>query len=291
MSVKNIGVIGAGMMGSEIALVFAMAGKNVVIMEPEQVRLDKGMAGIRKILESGVARKFWAEEDMATALSNIFSATDVSGFGDRDLVIEAVFEDEEVKAAVYKDLDAVCKDGAIIASNTSSISITVLASYLSEKRQSRFLGLHFFSPVSRMKLVEVIRGMDTDDDVISACRDVCIEAGKTPIDVKDVTGFAVNRILFAMWNEVLRLAEEGACTPEDIDIGCKLGLGHPVGPFELMDNISNTLTLQVAEILHGAYGERFNPRPILRQVVKAGRGGRRAGRGWYRYDEKGKRVA
>ena len=139
MSVKNIGVIGAGMMGSEIALVFAMAGKNVVIMEPEQARLDKGMASIRKILESGVARKFWAEEDMATALSNIFSATDVSGFGDRDLVIEAVFEDEEVKAAVYRELDAVCKDGAIIASNTSSISITVLASYLSEKRQSRFL--------------------------------------------------------------------------------------------------------------------------------------------------------
>ena len=291
MSLKNIGVIGAGMMGSEIALVFAMAGKNVIIMEPEQARLDKGMAAIRKILGSGVARKFWAEEDMAMALSNIFTATDVSGFGDRDLVIEAVFEDEEVKAAVYKELDAVCKEDAIIASNTSSISITVLASYLSEKRQSRFLGLHFFSPVSRMKLVEVIRGMDTDDDVISAARDVCIAAGKTPIDVKDVTGFAVNRILFAMWNEVLRLAEEGACTPEDIDIGCKLGLGHPVGPFELMDNISNTLALQVAEILHGAYGERFNPRPILRQVVKAGRSGRRAGRGWYRYDEKGKRVA
>lgn len=291
MSLKNIGVIGAGMMGSEIALVFAMAGKNVIIMEPEQARLDKGMAAIRKILESGIARKFWAEEDMAMALSNIFTATDVSGFGDRDLVIEAVFEDEEVKAAVYKELDAVCKEDAIIASNTSSISITVLASYLSEKRQSRFLGLHFFSPVSRMKLVEVIRGMDTDDDVISAARDVCIAAGKTPIDVKDVTGFAVNRILFAMWNEVLRLAEEGACTPEDIDIGCKLGLGHPVGPFELMDNISNTLALQVAEILHGAYGERFNPRPILRQVVKAGRSGRRAGRGWYRYDEKGKRVA
>lgn len=291
MSVKNVGVIGAGMMGSEIALVFAMAGKSVVIMEPEQARLDKAMAGLRKTLESGVARKFWAEEDMASALSNISMATDVSGFGDRDLVIEAVFEDEKVKAAVYKELDAVCKDDAIIASNTSSISITVLSSYFSEKRQSRFLGLHFFSPVSRMKLVEVIRGMDTDDDVIATARDVCIEAGKTPINVKDVVGFAVNRILFAMWDEVLRLAEEGACTPEDIDIGCKLGLGHPVGPFELMDNISNTLNLQVAEILHEAYGERFNPRPILRQMVKAGRAGRRVGRGWYRYDEKGKRVA
>ena len=291
MSVNKIGVIGAGMMGSEIALVFAMAGKSVVMMEPEQARLDKAMASLQKTLESGVARKFWAEEDMATALSNISAATDVSGFGDRDLVIEAVFEDEKVKADVYKQLDAVCKDDAIIASNTSSISITVLASYFSEKRQSRFLGLHFFSPVSRMKLVEVIRGMDTDDDVIAAAREVCIAAGKTPIDVKDVVGFAVNRILFAMWDEVLRLAEQGACTPEDIDIGCKLGLGHPVGPFELMDNISNTLNLQVAEILHEAYGERFNPRPILRQMVKAGRAGRRAGRGWYRYDEKGKRVA
>ncbi|UUX52002.1 3-hydroxyacyl-CoA dehydrogenase family protein [Nisaea acidiphila] len=291
MSVNKIGVIGAGMMGSEIALVFAMAGKDVMIMEPEQARLDKAEAGIRKTLEGGVARKFWAEEDMATALGNITMVTDLSAYGDRDLVIEAVFEDEKVKAEVYKTLDEVCKDDAIIASNTSSISISVLASYFSEKRQSRFLGLHFFSPVSRMKLVEVIRGMDTDDAVIDAARNACVEAGKTPIDVKDVVGFAVNRILFAMWDEVLRLVEEGACTPEDIDTGCKLGLGHPVGPFELMDNISNTLNLQVAEILHEAYGERFHPRPILRQVVAAGRAGRRAGRGWYRYDEKGKRIA
>lgn len=290
MSVSKVGVVGAGMMGSEIALVFAMAGKNVLIMEPEKARLDKAMAGIERTLDSGIGRKFWAEEDKLKTLANITPVTDLSGYGDRDLVIEAVFEDADVKAAVYKTLDEVCKPDAIIASNTSSISISVLASNLSEARQSRFLGLHFFSPVSRMKLVEVIRGMDTAEDVIRIAREACVEAGKTPIDVKDVVGFAVNRILFAMWDEALRLVEEGACTPEDIDTGCRLGLGHPVGPFELMDNISNTLNLQVAEILNEAYGERFHPRPILRQMVAAGRLGRRSGRGWYRYDEKGKRV-
>jgi 3-hydroxybutyryl-CoA dehydrogenase len=139
-----------------------------------------------------------------------------------------------------------------------------------------------------MKLVEVISAMDTSQRALAVATEACIDAGKVPIQVKDVVGFAVNRMLFALWNEALRLVEEGACTPEDIDVGCKLGLGHPVGPFELMDLTSNTLNLQVGEILQEAYGERFLPRPILKQIVAAGRAGRKTGRGWYRYDEKGR---
>ena len=290
MAVGTIGVCGAGMMGSEIALVFALAGHKVHLMDMDQAFVDKAMAKLEKTLDSGIGRGFYAEEDKPQALSNITTATDVSGFGDCDLVIEAITEDEALKGTLYKQLDAVLKDDAIIASNTSSISISVLASYFSEKRQDRFLGLHFFSPVSRMKLVEVIRGFDVSDEVVEVATEAVKAVGKVPITVKDVVGFAVNRVLFAMWNEAIRLVEEGACTPEDVDTGCKLGLGHPVGPFELMDNISIDLTLKVSDILQDAYGDRFHTRPTVKQLMAAGRVGRRGGRGWYRYDEKGKKV-
>jgi len=289
MTMGTIGVCGAGMMGSEIALVFALAGHKVRMMDMDQAFVDKAMGKLEKTLDSGIGRGFFAEEDKPRALSNITTATNVDDYGDCDLVIEAITEDESLKGELYKKLDAVLKDDAIIASNTSSISISVLSSYFSEKRQSRFLGLHFFSPVSRMKLVEVIRGFDVADDVVEAATEAVKAIGKTPITVKDVVGFAVNRVLFAMWNEAIRLVEEGACTPEDVDIGCKLGLGHPVGPFELMDNISIDLTLKVSDILQDAYGERFHTRPTVKQLMAAGRVGRRGGRGWYRY-EGGKKV-
>ena len=195
---------------------------------------------------------------------------------------------QNTKSDVFLKLDKILPNDCIVASNTSSISITVLSASLSDHRQANFLGLHFFSPVHRMKLVEVISAMDTSQRATELATEACIEAGKVPIQVKDVVGFAVNRMLFALWNEALRLVEEGACTPEDIDTGCKLGLGHPVGPFELMDLTSNTLNLQVGEILKDAYRDRFLPRPILKQIVAAGRAGRKTGRGWYRYDEKGR---
>ena len=289
MSVQKIGVVGAGMMGSEISLVFALAGKNVMMNDTEQANLDRAMAALERTLDAGIGRGFFAEEDKSRVLANIHLATDLGEFGDRELIIEAVFEDEQVKAEVLGRLDAVCSEDAIIASNTSSISMTALGAHLPEARRENFVGLHFFSPVSRMKLVEVIRALESGDRAIDVATKACEEAGKVPIQVKDVVGFAVNRMLFALWNEAMRLVEEGACTPEDVDIGCKLGLGHPVGPFELMDNTTNKLNMQVSEILHKEYGERFLPRPILRQKAAAGHFGRKAGRGWYRY-EGGKKL-
>ena len=288
MSIEKLGVVGAGMMGSEIALVFAMAGKSVLLADTSEEGLRAAIKKLSEVLDSGIARGFWAEEDKPLALSKITTTTKLEDFQDREMVIEAVFEDAGTKSEVFLKLDKILPDDCIVASNTSSISITVLSASLSDHRQANFLGLHFFSPVHRMKLVEVISAMDTSQRATELATEACIEAGKVPIQVKDVVGFAVNRMLFALWNEALRLVEEGACTPEDIDTGCKLGLGHPVGPFELMDLTSNTLNLQVGEILEDAYGERFLPRPILKQIVAAGRVGRKTGRGWYRYDEKGR---
>ena len=237
------------------------------------------------MLDKGIQRHFYTDEQKTAALRRLTVTTDLSRYADRDMVIEAVFEDEKVKAETFRKLDGVCRADCIIASNTSSISISGLASNVGVARRANFLGTHFFSPVSRMKLVEVIPGLDTADDVVDDTMAACREAGKTPIRVKDVVGFAVNRVLHAFVVEACRLVEEGVATPADIDLACKLGLGHPIGPFELMDATQNSLSLQVQNILREAYGERFHPRPLLKQMVQAGYNGKRAGRGWYRYDK------
>jgi 3-hydroxybutyryl-CoA dehydrogenase len=164
--------------------------------------------------------------------------------------------------------------------------VTAIATAVVEDRRGRFLGTHFFSPVSLMKLVEVVPGLETKEDAVNTTMDICRLIGKTPIRVKDVAGFAVNRLLHAMWIEAERCVEEGVATPEDIDIACRLGLGHPVGPFQLMDLVTNELTLNIQEILHESYGPRFMPRPVLRQKVDAGHSGRKTGKGWYDYKEK-----
>ena len=200
-----------------------------------------------------------------------------------------VFEDEALKRELFGKLDAILPAQAGLASNTSSISITTLSAAVAEPRRARFIGTHFFSPVSRMKLVEVIPAADTDPAFVDAVMKTMVAIGKTPVHVKDVVGFAVNRLLHALVLESIRLVEEGVCSPADIDVACKLGLGHPIGPFELMDNTQNSLSLSVHEILYQAYGERFLPRPLLRQMVAAGYNGRKAGRGWHRYDDSGKK--
>ena len=285
-AIEKVGVVGAGLMGSEIALVFALAGKDVLLNDLSEESLERAVANLGRVLDKGVQRGFYAAEQKAAALSRIRTTTDLARYADRELVIEAVFEDEKVKAETFRRLDLILDGDCIIASNTSTISITVLSSYVKAAHRSRFVGTHFFSPVSRMQLVEVIPGIDTSQETLQAATQACREAGKTPIQVKDVVGFAVNRMLHAFFIEAVRLVEEGVATPEELDLACKLGLGHPVGPFELMDATQNSLSLQVQGILREAYGERFQPRPLLKQMVQAGYNGKRAGRGWYRYDGK-----
>jgi 3-hydroxybutyryl-CoA dehydrogenase len=289
MAFSKIGVVGAGMMGSEIALVFALGGHDTLLSDRDKAYAEAALARLRGVLEKGVPRGFWSEQQAAEALSRLKVADSLADYADRDLVIEAVFEDEAIKGEIFKQLAEIVRDDCVLASNTSSISISVLGSYLPEARRPRFLGTHFFSPVSRMKLVEVIPGLDTDAVVVQSVSEALTAVGKTPVTVKDVVGFAVNRLLHIFFIEAVRLVEEGVATPEDIDTACKLGLGHPVGPFELMDGVTNSLSLDVQEILHEAYGDRFLPRPLFKQLVKAGYNGRKAGRGWYRYDASGKR--
>jgi 3-hydroxybutyryl-CoA dehydrogenase len=287
---KTIGVVGAGMMGAEIALVFALAGHATIISDENRKVSEAALQRLRGVLERGIGRGFWTKDAAESALANLRVVDGLDDYRDRDLTIEAVFESEPVKREVFARLDKIVGADAGIASNTSSIPITSLAAALSEQRRRHFLGTHFFSPVSRMQLVEVIPGLDTDPVYADAVSETLRGIGKTPIRVKDVAGFAINRLLHALVLESIRLVEEGVCTPADIDLGCKLGLGHPIGPFELLDNTTNTLSRDVHEVLYQAYGERFLPRPLLRQMVAAGYDGRKAGRGWYRYGKDGKRL-
>ena len=281
--IDKVGVIGAGLMGAEIALVCALAGKDVLLADTSQDNLSRALANLGRVLDKGLQRGFYQPAQKDEALARIRTTTDLAGFADRQLVVEAVFEDEQVKAGIFRILDKVCLPDAIIVSNTSTISITILSSYVGPERRPYFGGTHYFSPVSRMKLVEVIPAIDTAEDTVNALMQFSREIGKTPIRVKDVVGFAVNRVLHVFLIEAMRLVEEGVCTAEEVDVACRLGLGHPIGPFELLDAVTNGLSLQAQEILHDAYGERFRPRPVLKQMVKAGYNGKKAGRGWYRY--------
>jgi 3-hydroxybutyryl-CoA dehydrogenase len=287
---EKIGVVGAGMMGSEIALMFALAGHPTKLSDQDREMADRAIDRVHNLAERGVGRGFWNAEAAESAQRNLRAANGLDDHGDRDLMIEAVFESVELKRDVFQRLDALIAPTAGLASNTSSISISSLSGALREERRGRFLGTHFFSPVSRMRLVEVIPSMDTDPVFIDQISETLTAIGKTPIRVKDVVGFAVNRLLHALVIESIRLVEEGVCTPADIDAACKLGLGHPIGPFELLDNTANSLSQSVHEILYQAYGERFLPRPLLRQMVEAGYNGRKSGRGWYRYGKDGKRI-
>ena len=285
MASETIGVVGAGMMGSEIALVFALAGHPVLISDRNRADVEKAVTKLEAVLDKGIKRGFYTDDQKAAALANLNIVDGLDAYADCGLIIEAIFEDETAKGEIFERLDAVTAPGCILASNTSSISITVLSSYVSPERRKRFLGTHFFSPVSRMKLVEVIPGIDTDPEVADGVAARLEAIGKAPIRVKDVVGFAVNRLIHIFWIEAVRLVEEGVVSPADLDTGCKLGLGHPVGPFELMDAVTNNLTLDVQAILHEAYGDRFRPRPLLKQMVKAGYNGRRYDRGWYHYND------
>ena len=280
---NKVGVIGAGMMGAEIALCFAMSGYEVTMKDEPFALAQKGKDRLRGLLDKAIQKEKFEAEEKDPTLSRITPTDQYGALRDMDLVVEAVFEDLEIKKEVFAQLDSVCKPDCVFATNTSSISITLLATSVKSERIGQFLGSHFFSPASVMKLVEVIPGLETEDGTVTFMMDCCGKIGKTPIKVKDVTGFAVNRILHAMWIEANRLVEEEVATVEDIDTACRLGLGHPIGPYALMDLTSNDLNLKVQQILYEAYGERFRPRPILKQKVNANHLGRNTGQGWYEY--------
>jgi 3-hydroxybutyryl-CoA dehydrogenase len=277
---KKVGVVGAGLMGGEIALVFALAGHDVLLNDRDQPSLDRAIQRLQTGMQKGVARGFYTQDQIAPALARIKLTVDLAAFADQELVTEAVFEDATIKMELLARLGAIVGPDCIIASNTSTLPISTLACALPVEGRARFLGTHYFSPVSRMLLVEVIPGFATAEATTTAVTQTLSEIGKTPIRVKDVAGFAVNRMLHAFLIEAVKLVEEGVATPEDLDTACRLGLGHPIGPFALMDVVTSGLCVQVQEILQEAYGDRFRPPALLKQRVRAGYGGGKGKAGW-----------
>jgi len=289
MSIERVFVIGAGLMGHGIAQVSAAAGKQVTLSDRTAEIADRGrqrVAGnLARQVDKGKLEQSAADEIMAGIATS--AGTDAAaGHG---LIVEAVFEDEGVKRDTWAQLTAAADADAIFASNTSSISITALAT--ATDRPARFIGLHFFSPVPVMKLIEIIRGLETDDATYAAARAFAEDVGKTVIESKDMPGFLVNRMLGPFINEAVFALMESTGTADDIDTGARLGLNHPMGPLELSDFIGNDVMLNVMDVLYRGFGDpKFRAAPLLRQMVTAGHLGRKTGRGFYAYDEKGNRV-
>ena len=280
---KKIGVVGAGMMGAEIALCFAQAGFETVLSDVSMELAERGKEKQRSILDKRVSKGKLALEDAARILSRVMPTADLHSMQDCDLIVEAASERLEIKQGIFRQLDEICKAETILASNTSSVSITKLSASVAEPRKGRFIGMHFNSPASVMKLVEIIPALLTDREVTAEIRALLLDMQKEPVIVKDVVGFGLNRIFHAMVIEACRLVEEGVCTSEDVDKICKYGLGHPMGVCELLDVLSNDLVLDVENILFDAYGERFRPSQQLIRLVDAGRLGRKTGAGFYDY--------
>jgi 3-hydroxybutyryl-CoA dehydrogenase len=273
-------VVGAGLMGAEIALVFALAGHDVLLSDLSDEVLDRAMTRLGSLVEKGISRQLYKDGGAREALTRITPTTDIADLADRDLVTEAVFEALDAKVSVLKRLDTICAPHCILTSNTSTLPISTLAAALQPERRPRFIGTHYFSPVSRMQLVEIIPAFATDRGTVQQVSAWLEGADKQPVEIKDVAGFAVNRMLHAFLIEAIRLVEEGVATPADLDTACRLGLGHPIGPFAMMDLVTSDLCVQVQDILHEAYGERFRAPALLRQRVAAGLGGGKGRPGW-----------
>jgi len=289
MSIDRVFVIGAGLMGHGIAQVSAAAGKAVTLSDRTNELADKGMARIGGNLKRQVDKGKLEQATADEILGRVTTASGTDGAAGHDVVIEAVFEDEAVKRETWAALTDAADADAIFASNTSSISITALAT--ATDRPQRFIGLHFFSPVPVMGLIEIIRGLETDDATYGACRTFAEDLGKTVIESKDMPGFLVNRMLGPFINEAVFALMESTGTAADIDTGAKLGLNHPMGPLELSDFIGNDVMLNVMDVLYRGFGDpKFRAAPLLRQMVTAGHLGRKTGRGFYAYDESGAKI-
>ena len=282
MAVQKVGIVGAGTMGNGIAHVFARSGFDVVLCDVEQKILDRALATISANLDREVAKNKVTEKDKVAAFSRIQPSLTREPLGECDFVVEAASEKFEIKAQLFRELDQICRPGVILSSNTSSISITKLAS--TTKRPENVIGMHFFNPVPMMKLVEVVRGLATSDATFETVRELAVKVGKTPVEVNDAPGFVSNRVLMPLLNEAMFAVMEGVATPEAVDEVFKLGMAHPMGPLALADFIGLDVCLDIMRVLHSGLGDpKYRPCPLLIKMVDAGRLGKKSGHGFYKY--------
>jgi 3-hydroxybutyryl-CoA dehydrogenase len=282
MAIQRVGVIGAGTMGNGIAHVFARAGYSVTLCDVEQRLLDRALDTIAKNLDRELAKNKITAEDKTAVLQRIETEGDRSRLAACDFVVEAATEKIEIKTAIFRDLDQICRSEVVLASNTSSISITKLGALT--KRQDKVIGMHFFNPVPVMKLVEVIRGLATSDDTLEIVRDLALKLEKAPVEVNDAPGFVSNRVLMPLLNEAMFAVMEGVATAEAVDEVFKLGMAHPMGPLALADFIGLDVCLDIMRVLHDGLGDpKYRPCPLLVKMVDAGWLGKKSGRGFYVY--------
>jgi 3-hydroxybutyryl-CoA dehydrogenase len=279
---KKIGVLGTGTMGAGIIQVLAQSGYEVVLRARRESSVEKGIATVNKNLEKLVAKEKITADDKNAVMARIKGSTDISIVADADLIIEAATEDMESKKALFAELDQLCKPETIIATNTSSLSITEIAA--STNRADKIIGMHFFNPVPMMKLVEIIKGLATSDETRDTILDLTQKLGKTPVEVNEAPGFVVNRILIPMINEGIGILADGVAKAEDIDQAMMLGANHPMGPLALGDLVGLDVCLAIMEVLHAEFGEdKYRPHPLLKKMVRAGKLGRKTGEGFYKY--------